>query len=56
MDINFDNYRARKAFTDIQEDTIYNGLINQQEQQPEPNIAASASLSVAPSDAISHRR
>lgn len=48
--------QAQKAFSDIQEDIVYDGVINQHEQQAEPNVQSQAGLSAAPLDAFAKRR
>mgnify|MGYP007004938215 CR=1 FL=1 len=39
-----------------QEDIVYDGVINQHEQQAEPNVQSQAGLSAAPLDAFAKRR
>ena len=56
MDIYFNEDQAQKAFSDIQEDIVYDGVINQHEQQAEPNVQSQAGLSAAPLDAFANRR
>ena len=51
----FNDDQTRKAFNDIQEDIVYDDLVNQQpEQLPEINVTATA-VSSASSDAFSQR-